>query len=262
MRDGLELSATVLAKRVIACLDVADGRVVKGRNFRSLRDSGDPVERGCAYAIDGADEIVFLDIEATPLRRSTLVSLVASVARELFIPFTVGGGVATIADFHALLRAGADKVSIQTAAVASPELVSDAAAEFGSQCVIVAVDVERHRGGWEVFTRGGRDRTGIDALGFVQEIAERGAGELLVTSIDADGTRAGYDIELTRAISELVNIPVIASGGAGSADDIVEVLTTGCADAALAASIFHDKQYSIGEVKARLLEAGVAVRIC
>ncbi|HVD03591.1 MAG TPA: imidazole glycerol phosphate synthase subunit HisF [Candidatus Dormibacteraeota bacterium] len=251
----------MLSKRVIPCLDVAGGRVVKGRQFQFLEDRGDPVELARLYSEGGADELVFLDIAASNEGRETMVELVARVARELFIPFTVGGGIRSESDVRRLLRAGADKVAIQTAAVARPALVAEAAAVFGSQCVVVSIDAQRHHQGWEVFTHGARRRTGLDALRWAEEVERLGAGELLLTSIDADGGRSGYDLELTRAVAERVRIPVIASGGAGGPADLLAVLTEGRADAALAASIFHSGDWTIAEVKAKLRAGGVAVRL-
>ena len=250
----------MLAKRIIPCLDVAHGHVVKGRNFRALRDQGDPVELAAAYAAAGADELVFLDIEATVEGRATLIELVAQVARQVFIPLTVGGGVRTTEDIRELLRAGADKVSIQTAAVSNPALVKKSATMFGSQCVVVAIDAQRREQGWELLTHGARVATGLDAIAWARELDRLGAGELLVTSVDADGTRAGYDLALTSAIAESVGIPVIASGGAGGPQDIVAVLTAGHADAALAASIFHSGRWTVDAVKGELEAAGVPVR--
>ncbi|MHB1524259.1 MAG: imidazole glycerol phosphate synthase subunit HisF [Candidatus Dormibacteria bacterium] len=251
----------MLAKRILPCLDVAAGRVVKGRRFQSLRDQGDPVLLARRYADEGADELVFLDIEASLQGRGTMVDLVSRVARELFIPLTVGGGIRSESDIRLLLRAGADKVAIQSAAVGDPELVQLAATSFGSQCVVVAIDARRHQQGWEVFTHGARRPTGLDAVSWAHEVERRGAGELLVTSIDQDGVRGGYDVELTRAISDTVQIPVIASGGAGTPDDLLEVLTVGHADAALAASIFHSGDWTVAAVKERLHAQGVAVRL-
>ncbi len=251
----------MLFKRIIPCLDVAGGRVVKGTHFRSLRDQGDPAELARVYSEEGADELVFLDIEATPDDRATLVDLVAKVARQIFIPLTVGGGVRSSADIRKLLRAGADKVSIQTAALQRPTLISEAAREFGSQCVVVAIDAQRCEQGWQVFTHGGRTASGMDALAWARQAEVLGAGELLLTSIDADGTCGGYDLKLTRAVADSVSIPLIASGGAGGPEDLIAVLTTGGADAALAASIFHSGQWPIGRLKARLDEGGVAVRL-
>lgn len=251
----------MLAKRIIPCLDVAHRRVVKGRHFRDLVDQGDPAELAEAYASAGADELVFLDIDATVEGRATLIDLVTQVARRVFIPLTVGGGIRTTDDMRELLRAGADKVSIQTAAVAHPELVKAAAARFGSQCVVVAIDAQRCGPGWVVLTHGARQGTGLDAIAWAGELCRLGAGELLVTSIDADGTKSGYDLALTEAIAARVGIPVIASGGAGGPQDIVAVLTEGRADAALAASIFHSGKWSVDTLKAELQAAGVAVRI-
>jgi cyclase len=250
----------MLAKRIIPCLDVAHRQVVKGRQFRTLVDQGDPVELAGAYARAGADELVFLDIEATIEGRATLVDLVSRVAREVFIPLTVGGGVRTTDDVRELLRAGADKVSIQTAAVADPTLVQAAASLFGSQCVVVAIDAQRRDHGWEVLTHGARKASGLDALDWARELSRLGAGELLVTSVDADGSKAGYDLALTAAIAETVSIPVIASGGAGGPQDMIEVLTEGHADAALAASIFHSGRWTVDAIKVELEAAGVPVR--
>ncbi len=251
----------MLTKRIIPCLDVAGGRVVKGRKFRYLKDRGDPVELARRYAQGGADELVFLDIAATTEGRETMVELVARVARELFIPFTVGGGIRSKDDVKRLLRAGADKVAIQTAAVNRPALVTEAAEVFGAQCVVVSIDAQRHSRGWEIFTHGAVRRTGLDALRWAVEVEQLGAGELLVTSIDADGGRGGYDLELTRSIADRVGIPVIASGGAGGPEDLLAVLTEGHADAALAASIFHSGDWTISEVKTALRSGGVAVRL-
>ncbi|MGC2191180.1 MAG: imidazole glycerol phosphate synthase subunit HisF [Candidatus Dormiibacterota bacterium] len=250
----------MLAKRIIPCLDVAHRQVVKGRHFRRLVDQGDPIGLAAAYGESGADELVFLDIEATVEGRATLVDLVTQVARQVFIPLTVGGGVRTTEDIRELLRAGADKVSIQTAAVADPHLVSAAASTFGSQCVVVAIDAQRRPDGWEVLTHGARTATGIDAIAWAGELFRLGAGELLVTSVDADGTRTGYDLALTSAIADTVGIPVIASGGAGSPQDIAAVLIDGHADAALAASIFHSGQWTVDALKGELAAAGVPVR--
>ena len=250
----------MLAKRVIPCLDVAGGRVVKGRHFRTLVDQGDPVALAQAYAAAGADELVFLDIEATVEGRATLLELVRRVARQVFIPLTVGGGVRSADDIRDVLRAGADKASIQTAAVADPDLVSRAARAFGSQCVVVAIDAGRRGPGWQLHTHGARVPTGIDAVAWAVRMQELGAGELLLTSIDADGTRQGYDLEFTRAVADRVSIPLIASGGAGQPQDLVAVFQEGHADAALAASIFHQDRWSIAAVKAELAAAGVAVR--
>jgi cyclase len=250
----------MLRKRVIPCLDVAAGRVVKGTHFRELRDQGDPVELAKAYSEEGADELVFLDIDAAPENRATLLDVVERTAREIFIPFTVGGGIREPDEIRAVLRAGADKVSIQTAAVQRPGLISDSAGSFGSQCIVIAIDAKRDGGGWQVYTHGGRTPTGRDAIEWAKEAEARGAGELLLTSIDADGTRNGYDLELTRRVAQAVQIPVIASGGAGHPKDLAAVLTAGCADAALAASIFHQGRHSIAEAKQYLRDHGVLVR--
>jgi cyclase len=253
----------MLAKRIIPCLDVKDGRVVKGVNFVDLRDAGDPVEQAQIYDAAGADELVFLDITATHEARQTVMKMARDVADQVFIPFTVGGGIRAVEDMLALLRSGADKISINSAAVHDPDLITRGAIEFGSQAVVVAVDARRQPGAldkWEVYVRGGREATGIDAIVWVKEVEERGAGEILLTSMDGDGTQAGYDIKLTRAVSDIVKIPVIASGGAGNVEHFAAALTTGGADAALAASLFHYNQLSIAEVKAFLLKNQVSVR--
>ncbi len=251
----------MLLKRIIPCLDVAGGRVVKGTHFRDLRDQGDPVAMARAYSEQGADELVFLDIEAAPQQRATLIDVVERTAREVFIPFTVGGGIREVDEIRTLLRAGADKVSIQTAAVQRPELISEAARQFGSQCIVIAIDARREADDWwQVYTYGGRQPTGLDAIKWAQAAEQRGGGEILLTSIDADGTRRGYDIALTRAVAEAVQIPVIASGGAGHPRDLVAVLTEGRADAALAASIFHEDAFPIPQTKHYLKEHGVPVR--
>jgi len=250
----------VLTKRIIACLDVDGGRVVKGVRFKNLRDAGDPVECATAHARDGADEIVLLDITATSDKRGTLLDTVARTARSLFIPFTVGGGIRQLADAAAVFDAGADKVAINSAAVRNPELISHIAERFGSQAVVVAIDAKRGNGGFEVFVAGGRTATGRDAMQWAREAASRGAGEILLTSMDCDGTRAGFDCELTRLVSQAVSIPVIASGGAGSAADFIDVFRGGCADAALAASIFHFGIESIVDLKSQLHAANVPVR--
>lgn len=250
----------MLAKRIIPCLDVKDGRVVKGVNFVNLRDAGDPVEQARAYDRMGADELVFLDISATPRGHETTAEVVRRVADEVFLPLTVGGGIRAVEDMRRILLAGADKVSVNSAAVRNPELLAAGAERFGSQCVVLAVDARRREGGWEVYVNGGRTPTGLDALAWVVRAVELGAGEILLTSMDADGTLAGYDVALTRAVAEAVNVPVIASGGAGTLAHFAEVLTVGKADAALAASLFHDEKVTIGEVKRFLLEAGVEVR--
>jgi len=251
----------MLAKRIIPCLDVKDGRVVKGINFVNLRDAGDPVEQARVYDREGADELVFLDISATPDGRRTTAEMVRRVADQVFLPLTVGGGIRTVEDMRTILLAGADKVSVNSAAVARPEVLSEGASRFGSQCVVLAIDARRRAdGGWEVYTHGGRTPTGIDAIEGAKRAVELGAGEILLTSMDADGTLAGYDIELTRAIVEAVNVPVIASGGAGTLEHFAEVLTEGKADAALAASLFHDKKLTVGTVKEYLLERGLPIR--
>lgn len=254
--------------RVIPCLDVDAGRVVKGINFVGLRDAGDPVELAARYDAQGADELVFLDITASSDQRDTIVDVVRHTAEEVFIPFTVGGGVRSVEDARRLLRAGADKVGVNTAAVDRPGTIADIADEFGAQCVVVAIDARRRRGGgsvtapgWEVFTHGGRTPTGIDVLEWAARVAELGAGEILLTSIDADGTLAGYDIPLTRAVAEAVPVPIIASGGAGKLEHFAQALTEGRADAALAASLFHDRVLSVREVKEYLAERGIPVRM-
>jgi cyclase len=250
----------VLARRIIPCLDVKDGRVVKGINFLQLRDAGDPVEQAAAYDAQGADEICFLDISASPEGRSTLVEVVARTADQVFVPLTVGGGVRSIEDAERLLLAGADKIAINTAAIRNPELVAAISARFGNQAIVVAVDAKRRpEGGWEVFSYGGRTPEGLDALAWCQRCAELGAGELLVTSMDRDGTGKGYDLELIRAVATSVTIPVIASGGVGVLDDLADGLRAG-ADAVLAASIFHFGQHTIGEARRHLAAAGLAVR--
>ena len=252
----------MFAKRVIPCLDVHDGRVVKGVNFVNLRDAGDPVEIGAAYDKAGADELVFLDITASSDARKTVVDLVRKVAEKVFIPFTVGGGIRTVEDFRALLREGADKISINSAAINRPELISEAADKFGSQCVVVAIDAKRRPdGGWNIYKNGGRLDTGIDALEWAAKVCRLGAGEILLTSMDCDGTKAGYDLELTRAIADAVRIPVIASGGAGTLEHFKEALTEGGADAVLAASLFHYKELEIREVKEYLKKEGISVRL-
>jgi cyclase len=252
----------MLARRIIPCLDVKDGRVVKGVNFVNLRDAGDPVEQAQVYDAEGADELVFLDITATHEARQTVRQMARAVADQVFIPFTVGGGIRTVEDMRAILRAGADKISINSAAVRNPELITAGAEEFGSQAVVVAIDARATGPGrWEVYVRGGRTATGRDALAWAREAVQRGAGEILLTSMDADGTQAGYDIPLTRAVAEAVNVPVIASGGAGTLEHFAEALTIGGADAALAASLFHYRQLPIGEVKAYLAEQSIPVRL-
>ncbi len=250
-------------KRIIPCLDVNRGRVVKGVNFVDLKDAGDPVEIGRAYDKAGADELVFLDITASSDARGTVVDMVRKVAETVFIPFTVGGGIRTVEDFKILLREGADKISINSSAINTPGLISDAADKFGSQCVVVAIDAKRRAdgGGWNIYKNGGRIDVGIDALEWAQKVEKLGAGEILLTSMDCDGTKAGYDLELTRAVADAVSIPVIASGGAGTLGHFYEALTKGGADAALAASLFHYKELTIKEVKEYLRERRVPVRL-
>ncbi|MCK9431518.1 MAG: imidazole glycerol phosphate synthase subunit HisF [Candidatus Omnitrophota bacterium] len=251
----------MLSKRIIPCLDIKDGRVVKGVKFLGLRDAGDPVEVARVYDRQGADELVFLDITASFENRKTLVGLVKEIALNIFMPFTVGGGIGDIDDIRNLLNAGAEKVSLNTQAVKFPELISTAAKRFGSQCVVVAVDAKKQGGGWEVFINGGRTPTGIDVLNWVEKAARLGAGEILLTSMDSDGTRNGYDLELTRAVTQKVGIPVIASGGAGKLEDFYNVFDKAGADAALAASLFHYQELGIKQVKEYLKERGVAVRV-
>jgi cyclase len=251
----------MLAKRIIPCLDVKDGRVVKGVNFVNLRDAGDPVDNAKVYNDEGADELVFLDITASYEARKTMVDVVRRVAEQVFMPFTVGGGISSNEDIRALLNAGCDKVSINTAAVKRPEFVSEASARFGTQCIVVAIDAKRKEdGAWEVYIKGGRDATGIDAVEWARRVEGLGAGEILLTSMDRDGTKDGFDVELTRAISDAVNIPVIASGGCGKLEHFLEVFKGSKADAALAASIFHFREFSIAEVKKFLKDGGVLVR--
>ena len=246
--------------RVIPCLDVRDGRVVKGVNFVDLRDAGDPVEQARAYDAAGADELCFLDITASHEARGTLLDIVSRTAEVCFMPLTVGGGVRTVEDARALLLAGADKVAVNSAAVSRPEVVADIAAKFGSQCVVASVDARKSASGWEIFTHGGRRATGIDAVSHAIRLADLGAGELLVTSMDGDGTQAGYDLELTRTIADAVGVPVIASGGVGSLDHLVAGVTQGHASAVLAASIFHFGTHSIAEAHAALRAAGIPAR--
>lgn len=252
----------MFTKRIIPCLDVNNGRVVKGVNFVNLKDAGDPVEIACAYDRAGADEVVFLDITATSDARETVADMVREVAKKVFIPFTVGGGIRTVDDFKALLREGADKISINSAAINRPELIAEAADKFGSQCVVVAIDARRRQdgSGWNVYKNGGRIDTGLDAVEWAIEADRLGAGEILLTSMDCDGTKAGYDIELTAQIAGAVSIPVIASGGAGTKEHFYDALTAGGADAALAASLFHYKELEIADLKAYLAGRGVSVR--
>lgn len=252
----------MLTKRIIPCLDVTEGRVVKGTKFLELRDAGDPVESAVAYNNQGADELVFLDITATSDNRGTMVDVVARTAERCFMPLTVGGGIRSVADMKQMLQAGADKVSVNSAAVYDPTLINAGAETFGCQCVVVAIDAKRRSGGsWEVYTAGGRKPTGRDAVKWAVEAAARGAGEILLTSMDADGTKAGYDLELTRSVSEAVDIPVIASGGAGTLDHMVTVLGSGKADAVLAASIFHFGEHTVADVKRYLAAHGIPVRM-
>ena len=251
----------MLAKRIIPCLDIKDGRVVKGVNFVNLRDAGDPVEQARLYDEQGADELVFLDISATHEGRQTTLELVSRVAETVFMPLTVGGGIREVDDMRHLLLAGADKVSVNSAAVKRPELLSEGAARFGSQCIVLAIDAHRNGSSWEVYINGGRLPTGIDAVEWAQKGVELGAGEILLTSMDTDGTLAGYDIELTRIVSDLVPVPVIASGGAGTVQHFAQVLTQGRADAALAASLFHDGKLRIPELKKELQELDIPIRL-
>ena len=250
----------MFTKRIIPCLDVKNGRVVKGVNFVDLKDAGDPVEIAAAYDKAGADELVFLDITATSDARETVVDMVRKVAEKVFIPFTVGGGIRTVDDFKKLLREGEDKISVNSAAIDRPELISEAADKFGSQCVVVAIDAKRREdGGWNIYKHGGRLDTGIDAIESANKVEALGAGEILLTSIDCDGTKAGYDLALTRAIADAVSIPVIASGGAGTLEHFYDALTEGGADAALAASLFHYKELEISQVKDYLSDRGISV---
>lgn len=253
----------MITKRIIPCLDVKDGRTVKGVNFSNLRDMGCPVELGLLYESQGADELMFLDITASVEGRSTMLELVERIADNLSIPFTVGGGVATVADVTSLLNAGADKVSINTSAVKRPELVDEVATQFGSQCCVVAIDARKKDSGigWDVLIKGGRESTGLDALEWAHECVRRGAGEILLTSWNRDGMQNGFDLEMVKVFSEELNVPVIASGGAANPSSFVEVFEDANADAALAASIFHDRLYTIGEVKQAIADAGISVRI-
>lgn len=251
----------MLAKRIIPCLDVDQGRVVKGVHFVNIRDAGDPVEQALAYDRMGADELVFLDITATHEKREIVAGMVREVADRVFLPLTVGGGIRTVEDMGTILRAGADKISINSAAVKDPDVLSEGAQRFGSQCIVLAIDAQRQeRGGWEVYVHGGRRATGLEAVAWARRGVERGAGEILLTSMDRDGTMDGYDLELTRAVAAAVNVPVIASGGAGNVEHFAQALTTGKADAALAASLFHDNMLTIGEVKGHLLSKGIPIR--
>jgi cyclase len=250
-----------LAKRIIPCLDVTDGRVVKGVNFVELRDAGDPVEIARRYDEQGADELTFLDITASSDNRGLIFHIIEEVASQVFIPLTVGGGVRAVEDVRNLLNAGADKVSINTAAVVNPQLVADAAGRFGSQCIVVAIDAKRVGDHWEVFTHGGRKPTGFDAVEWAQRMTALGAGEILLTSMDRDGTKSGFDLELTRAISDAVAVPVIASGGVGNLDHLVDGVQKGAADAVLAASIFHYGEYSVRQAKLYMADHGIEVRL-
>ena len=252
----------MLTKRIIPCLDVKAGRVVKGTNFVGLRDAGDPVERAAAYDKEGADELVFLDITATHEGRQAMLDVIRATAGEVFMPLTVGGGLSSIEDIRAALRAGADKISLNSAAVREPRLIAEGARLFGRQCIVVAIDAKRcGPGSWEVYVEGGRKPTGIDALAWAKEAAALGAGEILLTSMDSDGTQAGYDIHLTKAVSSSVNVPIIASGGAGSLASFYDVLKEGGADAVLAASVFHYKTFTIRQVKEYLRQRGIEVRL-
>lgn len=251
----------MFTKRIIPCLDVNRGRVVKGVNFVDLKDAGDPVEIARAYDAAGADELVFLDITASCENRDTVTDMVRAVASSVFIPFTVGGGIRTVDDFKKLLREGADKISVNSAAIDRPQLITEAAEKFGSQCVVVAIDARRRDdGGWNIYKHGGRLDTGIDAVWWAKKVEALGAGEILLTSMDCDGTKAGYDMELTQTVADAVNIPVIASGGAGTLEHFYEAFTKGKADAVLAASLFHYKELEIGQVKDYLAEKGISVR--
>ena len=252
----------MFTKRIIPCLDVNQGRVVKGVNFVDLQDAGDPVEIAAAYDAAGADELVFLDITASNEGRKTVVDMVREVAANVFIPFTVGGGIRSVEDFRTLLREGADKISVNSSAIDRPALITEAANKFGSQCVVVAIDAKRRTdGGWNIYKHGGRLDTGIDAVTWAKQAESLGAGEILLTSMDCDGTKAGYDLELTRSIAEAVSIPVIASGGAGNLEDFYDAFTEGKADAALAASLFHYKELEIRQVKEYLAEREISVRL-
>ena len=251
----------MFTKRIIPCLDVNRGRVVKGVNFVDLKDAGDPVEIARAYDAAGADELVFLDITASCENRDTVTDMVRAVASSVFIPFTVGGGIRTVDDFKKLLKEGADKISVNSAAIDRPQLITEAAEKFGSQCVVVAIDARRRDdGGWNIYKHGGRLDTGIDAVWWAKKVEALGAGEILLTSMDCDGTKAGYDLELTQTVADAVNIPVIASGGAGTLEHFYEAFTKGKADAVLAASLFHYKELEIGQVKDYLAEKGISVR--
>ena len=251
----------MLAKRIIPCLDVTGGRVVKGVNFARLRDAGDPVEIAARYNEQGADELTFLDITATSDGRDLILPIIEAVASQVFIPLTVGGGVRTVADVRRLLNAGADKVSFNSAAVADPDVIRAASDKYGAQCIVVAIDAKRHAdGGWHVYTHGGRKDTGLDAVEWARRVTALGAGEILLTSMDRDGTKIGFDLELTRAVADALSVPVIASGGVGSLEHLADGITQGGADAVLAASIFHYGQHTVGEAKALMASRGIAVR--
>lgn len=259
----------MLAKRIIPCLDVTGGRVVKGVNFVELRDAGDPVEIAARYNEQGADELTFLDITATSDGRDLILHIIEAVASKVFIPLTVGGGVRTVEDVRRLLNAGADKTSFNSAAIANPQVIRDASHKYGAQCIVVAIDAKRRYGedmlargdGWDVYSHGGRKNTGLDAVAWARQMAEHGAGEILLTSMDRDGTKSGFDLELTRAVSDAVDVPVIASGGVGNLDHLVDGIKIGGADAVLAASIFHYGEYTIAQAKSRMAQAGIPVRI-
>lgn len=253
----------MLAKRIIPCLDVTGGRVVKGVNFVELRDAGDPVEIAARYNEQGADELTFLDITATSEGRDLILPIIEAVASQVFIPLTVGGGVRTVEDVRRLLNAGADKVSFNSAAVANPEVIRQASAKYGSQCIVVAIDAKARAdgSGWDVYTHGGRRNTGLDAVAWARQMAEYGAGEILLTSMDRDGTKSGFDLALTRAVSDAVPVPVIASGGVGTLEHLVEGIVQGGADAVLAASIFHYGEYTVGQAKALMAERGIPMRL-
>jgi len=259
----------MLAKRIIPCLDVTGGRVVKGVNFVELRDAGDPVEIAARYNEQGADELTFLDITATSDARDVILHIIEAVASQVFIPLTVGGGVRTVDDVRRLLNAGADKVSFNSAAIAKPQVIEDAAHKYGAQCIVVAIDAKRRVGealllrgpGWDVFSHGGRQNTGLDAVAWATEMARRGAGEILLTSMDRDGTKSGFDLALTRAVADAVPVPVIASGGVGTLDHLADGVSLGGADAVLAASIFHYGEFTVGEAKASMAARGIPVRL-
>ena len=259
----------MLAKRIIPCLDVTGGRVVKGVNFVELRDAGDPVEIAARYNEQGADELTFLDITATSDNRGLILHMIEAVASQVFIPLTVGGGVRTVDDVRRLLNSGADKTSFNSAAIANPQVIEDASAKYGAQCIVVAIDAKRRSGddanrlgpGWDVYSHGGRKNTGLDAVKWAVEMTARGAGEILLTSMDRDGTKSGFDLELTRAVSDAVSVPVIASGGVGTLDDLVNGIKIGGADAVLAASIFHYGEFTVGQAKARMAACGIPVRL-